>query len=86
MLLQAYLAKVYLYKAYRQDEKHNVTSIDTDDLDQVLIYTAAVIGSSYDLAPDFAHNFLPGKNIYENGIGSFSYSVFKRMMAQVKAG
>lgn len=64
----AYLAKVYLYKAYRQDEKHNVTSIDTDDLDQVLIYTAAVIGSSYDLAPDFAHNFLPGKNIYENGV------------------
>ncbi|MBR8708792.1 RagB/SusD family nutrient uptake outer membrane protein [Bacteroides pyogenes] len=64
----AYLAKVYLYKAYRQDERHNVTGVDANDLDQVLTYTAAVIGSPYDLATDFAHNFLPGKTTYENGI------------------
>ncbi len=63
----AYLAKTYLYKAYRQDdpEKHTVTSIDQDDLQKVLDYTDIVLSSTYTLETDFAHNFLPGN--YENG-------------------
>ncbi|MDO4229962.1 MAG: RagB/SusD family nutrient uptake outer membrane protein [Capnocytophaga sp.] len=61
----AYLAKVYLYKAYRQDDSHNVTSIDATDLNEVLTYTNIVLGSSYGLEDDFAYNFLPGS--YENG-------------------
>jgi hypothetical protein len=61
----AYLAKVYLYKAYRQDEKHNVTTIDAGDLQHVIDLTGYVMTSSYRLENDFAYNFLPGN--YENG-------------------
>ena len=64
----AYLAKVYLYKAYRQDEMHNVVSIDQDDLQKVLDLTAYVMTSPYKLENDFAYNFLPGE--YENGAES----------------
>lgn len=61
----AYLAKVYIYKAYRQDEMHNVISVDAADLQKVLDLTADVMTSSYRLENDFAYNFLPGE--YENG-------------------
>ncbi|MDP4201684.1 MAG: RagB/SusD family nutrient uptake outer membrane protein [Bacteroidota bacterium] len=61
----AYLAKVYLYKAYRQDDKHNVVSIDPNDMKKVLDLTAYVMTSPYRLETDFANNFLPGS--YENG-------------------
>ncbi|ATA67640.1 RagB/SusD family nutrient uptake outer membrane protein [Capnocytophaga cynodegmi] len=60
-----YLAKAYLYKAYRQDEANNVTSINSNDLEEVLTYTNEVMTSSYGLEEDFAFNFLPGE--YENG-------------------
>ena len=61
----AYLAKTYLYKAFRQDEQHNVTEVNAGDLEQVLTYTNDVLGSDYRLEEDYAYNFLPGK--YENG-------------------
>lgn len=61
----AYLAKTYLYKAYRQDEQHNVIEVNEADLEQVLIYTQYVMSSPYGLESDYAHNFLPGE--YENG-------------------
>lgn len=61
----AYLAKTYLYKAYRQDEKHNVTEINAEDLKQVLAFSNEVMSSGYGLEDDFAYNFLPGS--YENG-------------------
>lgn len=61
----AYLAKVYLYKAYRQDEMHNVTAIDAADMQQVIDLTAFIMTSPYRLENDFAYNFLPGS--YENG-------------------
>ena len=61
----AYLAKTYLYKAYRQSENNSVTGIDSQDLQEVLTYTSAVLGSAYGLEDDFAFNFLPGS--YENG-------------------
>lgn len=61
----AYLAKTYLYKAYRQDEKHNVTEINAEDLKQVLTFSNEVMSSDYRLEDDFAYNFLPGS--YENG-------------------
>ena len=56
----AYLAKTYLYKAYRQDEKHNVTEINAEDLKQVLTFSNEVMSSDYGLEDDFAYNFLPG--------------------------
>ncbi|MEA4982894.1 MAG: RagB/SusD family nutrient uptake outer membrane protein [Paludibacter sp.] len=61
----AYLAKVYLYKAYRQDEMHNVIAIDAADMQQVIDLTAFIMTSPYRLENDFAYNFLPGS--YENG-------------------
>lgn len=61
----AYAAKANLYKAYRQDDKNNVTGIDATDLNKVLSYTDIVTRSRYDLESDFAFNFLPGT--YENG-------------------
>ncbi|OPZ01744.1 MAG: SusD family protein [Bacteroidetes bacterium ADurb.BinA395] len=61
----AYLAKVFLYKAYRQDEMHNVVSIDKGDMQKVIDLTGIVINSPYRLENDFAYNFLPGS--YENG-------------------
>jgi len=61
----AYLAKTYLYKAYRQSENNSVTGINSQDLQEVLTYTSAVLGSTYGLEEDFAFNFLPGG--YENG-------------------
>ncbi|MDR1973665.1 MAG: RagB/SusD family nutrient uptake outer membrane protein [Bacteroidales bacterium] len=61
----AYLAKTYLYKAYRQDDMHNVTSIDMGELQKVIDLADEVIASPYRLENDFAFNFLPGQ--YENG-------------------
>lgn len=60
----AYLAKTRLYQAYTQDEKYNVTGINTTHLQQVIDATDKVIGKA-NLEGDFANNFLPGT--YENG-------------------
>lgn len=69
----AYLAKTYLYKAYRQDNAstHQVTSIDRDDLLNVVKYTDPTIMSAggFDLEPDFHNNFRPEPQ-YENGVES----------------
>lgn len=66
----AFLTKVYLYKAYHQDDPNTneVTSINKDDLVKVVeysdpaIYTAAGFG----LESDFHNNFRPEEQ-YENG-------------------
>lgn len=69
----AYLAKTYLYKAYRQDDanSHRITSIDRDDLLEVIRYTDAAImnASGCDLEPDMHNNFRPEPQ-YENGVES----------------
>ena len=69
----AFLAKVYLYKAYRQDNpaSHEVTEINRQDLLKVLEYTDPAIynASGVDLAPDFHDNFRPEPQ-YENGVES----------------
>lgn len=57
----AYLAKAYLFKAYRQDERNNVIGTpNAEDLGEVVKYTEVVMSSSYGLEPDMANNFLPG--------------------------
>ena len=66
----AFLAKVYLYKAYRQDDAstNQVTGINDDDLRKVVtytdpaIYTAAGIALENDL-----HNLFRPEEQYENG-------------------
>ena len=57
---QAYLAKLRLYQAYEQDDKHKVTRINPARLQEVVTLTQAVISSGkYSLSPDIADNFLP---------------------------
>ena len=77
----AYLAKTYLYKAYRQDnpETNEVTSINAEDLKKVVEYTEASImnAGGYDLESDFHNNFRPEPQ-YENGkesLWAMQYSI-----------
>ena len=69
----AFLAKIYLYKAYRQDDANTnqVTSINQDDLKKVVEYTAPAIyeAGGYGLEKDFHNNFRP-ETQYENGMES----------------
>ena len=69
----AFLAKVYLYKAYRQDDagSNAVTSVNKDDLQKVITYTEPTIYTSagYDLEKDLHNNFRPEPQ-YENGVES----------------
>jgi hypothetical protein len=54
----AYLAKVRLYQAYEQDANNQVTSINTQHMQDVVSYTDSVINSGmYQLSPDYADNF-----------------------------
>lgn len=69
----AYLAKTYLYKAYRQDnpESNEVTSISEEDLQRVVEYTdpSIMAAGGYALEADFHNNFRPEPQ-YENGCES----------------
>ena len=64
----AFLAKVYLYKAYHQDDANTnqVTSVSAEDLQKVVEYTAASLYAGYGLEPDLHNNFRPEEQ-YENG-------------------
>ena len=64
----AFLAKVYLYKAYRQDDANSnqVTAVNEADLQKVVEYTNSAIYTGYGLEPDMHNNFRPEEQ-YENG-------------------
>ena len=66
----AFLAKVYLYKAYRQDDANSnqVTAINAEDLQKVVEYTNLSIYTSagYGLENDL-HNLFRPEEQYENG-------------------
>ena len=64
----AFLAKVYLYKAYHQDDANTnqVTSVSSEDLQKVVEYTAASLYNGYGLEPDLHNNLRPEEQ-YENG-------------------
>ncbi len=64
----AFLAKVYLYKAYRQDDANSnqVTGVNQADLQKVVDYTNVSIYSGYGLESDLHNNFRPEEQ-YENG-------------------
>lgn len=67
----AFLAKVYLYKAYRQDnpKSNQVTSVNADDLQKVIDFTDPSLYSNYGLENDLHNNFRPEEQ-FENGIES----------------
>ena len=64
----AFLAKVYLYKAYHQDDEttHAVTSINEKELQKVVDYTEPSNFVGYDMEGDMHNNFRPEEE-YENG-------------------
>jgi len=64
----AFLTKVYLYKAYRQDDvnSHQVTEINTEDLNKVIEFSASELYAGYGLEDDIHNNFRPEEQ-YENG-------------------
>jgi hypothetical protein len=65
---QAYLARLRLYQAYEQDDKHKVTNINLTRMQEVVDLTQAVIASDkYKLSEDIADDFLPET---ENGLES----------------
>ncbi len=77
----AFLTKLYLYKAYRQDDPktNEVTSINQDDLRKVITYSDPAIyaAGGYGLESDFHNNFRPEPQ-YENGkesIWAMQYSM-----------
>lgn len=70
---RAYLAKTYLYKAYRQDNpaSHAVTEINAEDLKRVVELTdpSLMSAAGFGLESDFHNNFRPEPQ-YENGCES----------------
>ena len=75
----AMLTKLYLYKAYHQDDatSHEVTSISEEYLQNVLYYSDPKWYSHYDLESDYHNNFRPEPQ-YENGkesIWAIQYSM-----------
>jgi hypothetical protein len=56
---RAYLAKALLYKAYVQNETHQVVSITQSELEEVVALVSTIEGTGeYALHDDFAKNFL----------------------------
>ncbi|MDN3656564.1 RagB/SusD family nutrient uptake outer membrane protein [Ferruginibacter paludis] len=73
---EAYLAKVRLYQAYKQDATHHVTSIDQPLLQQVVTLTQAVISSGkYALSADIANNFLPETENGPESVFAIQFSI-----------
>lgn len=62
-MAKAYLAKALLYAAYEQNERHEVTGINQQKLTEV-VSLVDELAARYNLAEDFAYNFLCE---YENG-------------------
>ena len=64
----ALLAKLYLYKAYHQDDAstNQVTSINTADLQKVIDFTDPKLYANYGLEADIHNNFRPEEQ-FENG-------------------
>ena len=64
----AFLAKVYLYKAYRQDDpkSNQVSSVNDGDLRKVIEFTEPALYAGYGLEADIRNNFRP-EEMYENG-------------------
>lgn len=72
----AYLAKVRLYQAYMQDETNQVTSINTQDMEDVVALTDSVIQSGkYSLFPNYAENFTLENENGQESLFAIQYSI-----------
>lgn len=68
----AYLAKLRLYQAYEQNDQHQVTTINSSRLQEVIGYVDEITGS---LEPDFGYNFLYGFDNGPESIWAVQFSV-----------
>ena len=68
----AYLAKLRLYQAYQQNDNHQVTSINTARLQEVIDYANAVTGG---LETDYGKNFLDGNDNGQESIWAVQFSI-----------
>ncbi|WP_282055301.1 RagB/SusD family nutrient uptake outer membrane protein [Maribacter luteus] len=57
----AYMAKLRLYQAYEQNDQHQVTAINPERLQEVIVYADEVVAG---LEADYGNNFLDG---FDNG-------------------
>ena len=74
----AYLAKTFLYKAYRQSEtSHQVSEINAEDLNNVITYTEKSIyeAAGFNLENDYADNFRPETENGVESIWAYQYSM-----------
>ncbi|MCF0197685.1 MAG: RagB/SusD family nutrient uptake outer membrane protein, partial [Bacteroidaceae bacterium] len=75
----AYLAKAYLYKAYRQDDatSNRITEINVKDLEEVIKYTNQQIytDGGFDLEDDFSNNFIPEMENGKESLWAYQYSM-----------
>ncbi|MFD1820593.1 Starch-binding associating with outer membrane [Pseudarcicella hirudinis] len=72
----AYLAKLRLFQAYEQDDKHQVTNINKTRLQEVVTLTQQVISSGqYSLQPDFAENFIAETENGPESVFAIQYSI-----------
>lgn len=72
---QAYLAKVLLQQAYKQNETHEVTSIDQPMLNEVVTLVDQVIASGkFALADDYAENFVGSTENGKESVFAIQYS------------
>lgn len=68
----AYLAKLNLYQAYKQNDAHQVTGIDAAKLQKVIDYADKVTGA---LEADFGYNFLDGRDNGAESIWAVQFSI-----------
>jgi hypothetical protein len=68
----AYLAKLYLYQAYKQNDAHQVTSIDAAKLQKVIDYADKVTGA---LEADYGYGFLDGRDNGAESIWAVQFSI-----------
>jgi hypothetical protein len=68
----AYLAKLNLYQAYKQNDTHQVTSIDAAKLQKVIDYADKVTGA---LEADYGYDFLDGRDNGAESIWAVQFSI-----------
>lgn len=75
----AFAAKALLFRAYEQNDQHQVTNVNRETLNRALQHINVITdqdGTVYDLEPDFANNFLPDyDNATKESLWEIQYSI-----------
>lgn len=75
----AFAAKALLFRAYEQNDQHQVVNINKETLNRALAHIELIMqqdGALFDLEPDFAMNFLPEyDNATKESLWEIQYSI-----------